>query len=471
MSVEAVLDHQRGLVVAPAGCGKTHLITETVQVAQSKPYLILTHTTAGVAALKMRLRKLGISKMDAHVATIDGWAFSISNKFPTTCHVTANPENAKLFYPDLRNTVCAYLKAGYLNQILAASYSRLLVDEYQDCDAKQHEMICALSQVIPTIVLGDPLQGIFDFAGPMPAWEGDVMQNFPPILSLERPFRWENAGTPTLGEWLLGVRQELLNCKQVDLRSCGTHVLWNQLSGDYRADTQMTIQMQYRIRKQMAKHETLLVIGDSIDRNSRHSFARSVEGVDVVEPVDMGEIISAARALDNCNPGRLLDLVLTFAETMMTSVSRAEVIRRVETITAGRNRTPPSEVETAAIKLMTTETRESVLGLIEALERSPGAKIFRRSALIAMKMTVQKAIQISEKSFAETASSVREQRRHYGDRRVFSRAIGSTLLLKGLEADHVLILDASPMNAKHLYVALSRGARTITVCSRSPMCP
>lgn len=471
MSVEAVLGHQRGLVVAPAGCGKTHLITETVQVAQSKPYLILTHTTAGVAALRKRLRKLGVSKMDAHVSTIDGWALSIANKFPATCHVTATPDIPKFFYPDLRNTVCAYLQAGYLNEILAASYSRLLVDEYQDCDAKQHEMICALSQVIPTIVLGDPLQAIFDFNGTMPAWEGDVMLNFPPILTLERPFRWENAETPMLGEWLLGVRQELLGGRQIDLRSCGMHVSWNQLSGDNRANTQMAVQLQYHRRNQMAANETLLVIGDSKDRRARHNFARAVEGVDVVEPVDMGEIISAARALDNCDPGRLLDLVLTFSETMMTSVGRVEVKRRVETITAGRNRTPPSEVEIAAIKVMSTETRESVLGLLEAIEKSPESKIYRKSALNAMKTTVLRAIQFPEKSYIEIASSVREQRRHYGDRRVLSRAIGSTLLLKGLEADHVLILDASPMNAKHLYVALSRGARSITVCSRSPMCP
>jgi DNA helicase-2/ATP-dependent DNA helicase PcrA len=471
MSVEAVLGPQRGLVIAPAGCGKTHLITETVQVTQPKPYLVLTHTTAGVAALKKRLRQFRVSNKDAHVATIDGWSLSIANKFPATCHVTANPKIPKYFYPDLQNTVCAYLQAGHLNEILAASYSRLLVDEYQDCGAKQHEMICELSQVIPTIVFGDPLQAIFDFAGPLPAWEEEVKQSFPPVLTLDRPYRWENAGTPALGEWILSIRQDLLAGKRVDLRSCGSHVTWSQLSGDYRSDTQTAVQTQYRLREQLAAHETLLVIGDSKDRNSRHSFARSVIGVDVVEPVDMSEIISAARAMDNIEPGRILNLVLTIGESMMTSVGKTEVIRRVGTITAGRNRMPPTEVEAAAIKVMTTETRESVLGLIESLERSPGAKIYRRSALNAMKATLLKAIQSPDKSITEIASSVIEQRRHYGDRRVLSRAIGSTLLLKGLESDHAFIIDATPMDAKNLYVALSRGAKSITVCSRSPMCP
>jgi hypothetical protein len=52
MTVEAVLDSERGLIVAPAGCGKTHLITETLNINAGEPYLVLTHTTAGVAALK-----------------------------------------------------------------------------------------------------------------------------------------------------------------------------------------------------------------------------------------------------------------------------------------------------------------------------------------------------------------------------------------------------------------------------------
>ena len=37
----------RGLVVAPAGCGKTHLIAEAVGHAKGKQ-LVLTHTHAGV---------------------------------------------------------------------------------------------------------------------------------------------------------------------------------------------------------------------------------------------------------------------------------------------------------------------------------------------------------------------------------------------------------------------------------------
>lgn len=62
-------------------------------------------------------------------------------------------------------------------------------------------------------------------------------------------------------------------------------------------------------------------------------------------------------------------------------------------------------------------------------------------------------------------------RRANAGRRVEPRAIGSTLLLKGLEAEHAVVLDADGMDARHLYVAISRASRSLTVVSRSPVLP
>ncbi|WP_239686084.1 PhoH family protein [Photobacterium swingsii] len=38
MNIEAVLDSDLGSVVAPAGCGKTHLITEALSIRPQKQY-------------------------------------------------------------------------------------------------------------------------------------------------------------------------------------------------------------------------------------------------------------------------------------------------------------------------------------------------------------------------------------------------------------------------------------------------
>src|SRR5690554_4869104 len=128
MSVEAVLHSQRGLIVAPAGCGKTHLITDTLGVSPRKPYLVLTHTTAGVAALKQRLRRLSVPPQNYVVTTIDGWALRFANYFPGLCPIRSKPEQGNAFYPELRRTVLNALRAGQITEIIHASYSRLLVD-------------------------------------------------------------------------------------------------------------------------------------------------------------------------------------------------------------------------------------------------------------------------------------------------------------------------------------------------------
>jgi DNA helicase-2/ATP-dependent DNA helicase PcrA len=71
-------------------------------------------------------------------------------------------------------------------------------------------------------------------------------------------------------------------------------------------------------------------------------------------------------------------------------------------------------------------------------------------------------------SLLGAALQVRERNRHLG-RPVSRRAVGSTLLLKGLEADVVVILYPHLMDAPNMYVALTRGARRMVVCSDSPL--
>lgn len=68
------------------------------------------------------------------------------------------------------------------------------------------------------------------------------------------------------------------------------------------------------------------------------------------------------------------------------------------------------------------------------------------------------------KEFRDLALAVREQQRVAG-REVNGRAVGSALLLKGPEADVVVLIDTASFSSQDLYVALSRGARKIVVCS------
>ena len=70
-----LLDVDLGTVTAPAGCGKTHLIADALsRHVGPKPILVLTHTNAGVAALRSRLERSRVPSSVYRLTTIDGWA-------------------------------------------------------------------------------------------------------------------------------------------------------------------------------------------------------------------------------------------------------------------------------------------------------------------------------------------------------------------------------------------------------------
>ena len=468
MSVEAVLSSARGLVVAPAGCGKTQLITEVLKEGASKPYLVLTHTVAGVYALKKRLRALGVPTKNYRISTIDGWALLVAGAFSASCVIRSNANDRKAFYVELRQVIGRFVRAGNIADIVRASYARLLVDEYQDCDADQHALICAISEFIPTVIFGDPMQTVFDFRGQNhPSWGVDVQSHFPQVTSLETPWRWNNAGAPALGEWILATRSSLMRGEGVDLTSCRGHVTWNRLTGNGAVDLKIQNAAQFQLRNRISYEESLLVLGDSARAGARHNFARMANGIDVVEPVDLEDLIGAISNFDNSSGEQLVDCILSTASTLMTGVGKDQVLKRLSSIRAKRNKTPPTAVEISALDVVEKASRESIYELLIKLEKNDECKIYRMAAFYFLKDAIRASISNPTISMEAVATSIREQRRHQGESRFPLRAIGSTLLLKGLESDHALILDAGVMNAKHLYVALSRGAKSIIVLSRN----
>ena len=154
-----------GSISAPAGCGKTHLIASALQRhAGSKPILILTHTNAGVAALRARLKDIGVEQRTYRITTIDGWAMRLIGTFPERSgHAlgTLDLKNPAVDYPAIRQGTLNILNGDHVRDILQATYERLFVDEYQDCIVEQHAMVSKLAEVLPTCVLGDEMQAIF----------------------------------------------------------------------------------------------------------------------------------------------------------------------------------------------------------------------------------------------------------------------------------------------------------------------
>jgi superfamily I DNA/RNA helicase len=156
----------RGSVIAPAGCGKTqHIVEAIAKHSDSKPILVLTHTNAGVAALRARLQRARVPASRYRVSTIDGFALFLVKSFPKRSGIGSDSpalSSSKLNYAVIRQHATVLLESAHIKQMLGASYSRVFVDEYQDCVLPQHRIVSQLANHFPCVVLGDPLQAIFE---------------------------------------------------------------------------------------------------------------------------------------------------------------------------------------------------------------------------------------------------------------------------------------------------------------------
>lgn len=458
---------RRGMITAPAGCGKTHAIVSALERHRpTKPILVLTHTNAGVAALRGRLRELKLLRKAYRLATIDGWALQLVHTFPMRSGYRDSRGVRKPDYPTVREHAKRLLASGHIARVLAASYDRMLVDEYQDCSTRQHRMLASAAEVLPTVALGDPLQAIFAFGkrDPLPDWGGDVCRVFPVVGELHQPWRWRNAGNDALGCWLREVREALLEGRHVDLASRPDCVRWVRLQGGVGDHGNRRDAARCRER---TGEQTALVIGDSRSPDSRSQIAKTVPGVATVEPVDLGPLIDFAARLDEKPDDRLVATV-EFASGLMTSVAGRALLKRVEVLKRGRVRKQPDEVEKAALHLSDSPTPASVADLLEACARRSGSRVYRPGILWpAIRALRSTGAGPDSRSCVEAAVKVREAQRAMG-RGMPRHGIGSTLLLKGLEADHAVILDADALDAKNLYVALTRATRSLTICSSSP---
>jgi DNA helicase-2/ATP-dependent DNA helicase PcrA len=456
----------RGTVTSPAGCGKTQLITQALtRHSGRKPTLILTHTNAGVVALRHRLDRAGVPPHAYRLSTIDGWAMRLISMFPGRSGIVPDLlhlSNPGADYPNIRVAAARLLKAGHINEILAASYARLIIDEYQDCSIRQHALAYYAAETLPICILGDPMQSIFGFGGDELAhWDQHVCGDFPLAGELSTPWRWINAGAKPLGRWLLEVRSKLLKGEPIDLTTAPEGVTWVELDG---SEDHLRQLKAGRIPPP-TRDGHVLIIGESTSPNSQRQFASQTPGAIAVEAVDLRDMVAFAQRL-NIRSSDALALIARFAQNLMTNVGADDLVRRVQSLMRGTARNEPSDVETAALRFVRCPSHGLAATLLSQISREGGVRTYRPAVLRACVQALQLCDGPEGLSFHEAAIRMREQQRLVG-RPLPRRAVGSTLLLKGLEADVAVILNAHKLNARNLYVAMTRGSKMLTVCSPS----
>lgn len=453
----------KGYVIAPAGFGKTHLIAMAVRASGGRQ-LILTHTFAGVNSIKTKMADLGVRASQFQVDTIASWALRLCLAYPKASGWKIENPTSKQ-WNKLYECCSHLLGKRFIREAVSSSYIGLYVDEYQDCSDAQHDLVCNLAEFLPSRLLGDPLQAIFDFDDGKPVdWEASVYPKFDCLGQLEVPWRWVKAKSPELGEWLKDVRRKIELGQKIDLLAqLPPSVIRTHTQPEYLAAK------QYAALCGMLNNDGSVIAlhgGDSQSKNKTHLLAKTMAGrfssIEEIEGKDLHSFIKKLVAAKTVQAGFLL--VVKFAMKCLTGVPGALTAgtRRGE-VTKLRRTTKYPLVLQAANDYLTDPSSSHLKAFFETLKSNPETSAYRRDLLYRFLNVLKIHLDGQATTLVEAGVLYQREMRHSGRPINHRKLIGTTLLVKGLEYDHAVILDADSLDAKNLYVAMTRGAKSLTI--------
>jgi 2C-methyl-D-erythritol 2,4-cyclodiphosphate synthase len=465
MSIAEFISKEKSLLIAPAGFGKTHSLAECLEsTPENEKQLILTHTHAGIASIKEKVRKLNIPASKYQIETITGFAQKYTLSFYCNDDIPLQ-EDANKYYPFIVEKATELFKIETIQKTIRYSYQGLFVDEYQDCTDIQHQMITELSTIIPTHILGDPMQGIFDFNGNLVDFDNDLKE-FEEVQPLATPWRWNNANEDELGEELKDIRDRLQKDETIKLEKYDKieTIICNE-NDWFKPGT------QYRNKlSNLLNEESLLIIHPIASSIApRLKIVQSFNNrLILLESIDDKDSYSISQDIDNWD--KEIDILLVkelsytlFNKTGLDVWFNDKGFKRKTEITSKKL----VEELQALINYIQPKQRYSKLGIIiKKIMQLPGIKCYRKNMVYAL----CKALDIAETeniSVYEAMVSHKNIIRRVG-RKIYGKCIGTTLLTKGLEFDTVAIINAHKFeNKKHFYVAATRACKRLVIFSNS----
>jgi DNA helicase-2/ATP-dependent DNA helicase PcrA len=282
---------------------------------------------------------------------------------------------------------------------------------------------------------------------------------------LTTPWRWKNAENPELAEWLKAMRSSLEQGGPIDFNGRPDCVKFAALPTDPQYQQSAVIAECLRSISDV-DDGNLIVIGDGANANGRANLALKLGkyGFSMIEPVGCKELFAAARTIQSATGVARFKAVLGFVAKCMSGTDKAGIEKAVESHLAGgrRGHKKFGDILPIVDAIIKTNSDEAILAFLIALQARDGISLFRREMFFAMRSALQIKITRESNTLPDSIWEVQNRIRHAG-RKFSRRSIGSTLLVKGLEFDHAVIVHAANMTRKDWYVALTRATNGIRV--------
>ncbi len=451
--IKLIQSKHNAAIIAPAGHGKTEMITELVSTLPGK-VLILTHTNAGVNALKLRLERRNVSQEKYVLSTISAFCIRWSSAYPHVSHVDFSLSYTdKNFYSNRYQGTSKLFSHLWARSVILATYNRIIIDEYQDCTLEQHQIFLELNKTIPVYVLGDPLQSIFGWAGPLVSWSN---LDFDIVDIKTYPWRWEHTNRD-LGQYLVDIRKVLepsLSNKKVRMATVS--------QGDYIQKISPDDALAPRFLTILSKFQKVLYLTKW--PQGQHTFSRNSGGLfQNDEPQNLNDLYEFARNIDIEDTHEKVKAVFSFIEACTSKVG-VELSSYKSHISSGdydfsRIKKHP-EFGIKILSLKQNGQYNNILSILEYIYSRTEFNIFRRELFWEMIRSIRYA-QDQNITICEAAQQIRMNPNYQRKFPDFKMLSSRTVLSKGLEFECVVIDLKDSFSATDMYVAMTRATKMI----------
>lgn len=450
-------------IIAPAGYGKTHFISDCIKYTFENKLgkqLILTHTHAGVASIRAKLFKNNIPTSAYKIETICGYAQKYVFSFIKHSAIP-NQEN-KNFYPFIIDCAINLFSKRNIQQIIQKTYSGIFIDEYQDCTKEQQNMLMKLKDIIPLHILGDPLQGIFDFNN-IVDFDTDLNDFTEYDEKLTIPWRWSlNGNNFALGKDLQLIRETLLANNNIKLdKNIYPNIKIKIITGNIYKNKEY----KKNLYKELDSNNILIITNGQINQRKKiRSTLGKYINIQLLEAIDDKDFYSISHDFDS---------LITSKSQYKSFIKILEKIFTEQGIKTWFNKNGLIKKKDAIAKIFSDKLYPYVKKLSNNiatyndlynmfLQLKNHLTCWRKDLLFSVIISLKNAT--LENSTVYTAMCKHKNHIRIVGRKIYGKCLGTTLLTKGLEFDNVVILDAQDFtDKKSFYVAVTRACKNLTI--------
>lgn len=445
-------------IILPAGFGKTEYIADYAS-KQQQSTLILTHTNAGVFALRKRLASRTVDA-GYRVSTIAAWCESWVRSYPSLTGYESFADmketKADAYFKHLYKAMSFLADKAWFRKTVRASYGSLVVDEYQDCTQTQHSLFLRLSEFIPLVVLGDPLQGVFYWI------KDDTLVDWRELPFTikdykSKPWRWINAGCPELGEYVSEIRSRLMPALN------GHDV---RVSIDGNCESVSVVSPDFINRMQRWDGYGTVVYITNV-QNVQHSFSQRHIHFQSNEPVDNNEAAAVCLKFDRYTKAQLALAILDFASLCFTGISQELKTYRAHLEKGSFDFRRIKKHPEIGNVLKRLEDDSSCGCIMEVLTTIKDDRSFRLHRGILFN-EVSRALKMAETeglNASDSLASIRARHESFEEHLPYRYLSSRTVLSKGLEYDTAIVDATGIKDARDFYVAISRCRRHLIIVS------